>query len=392
MKLAHITSFYPWALDRIYSTEPGLSSRSYDEQLASLMAVRFGWSDVWSHALRPHGFEVSEFVLNARALQTTWLRENGSEAEPADWKLDCIRAQVASLQPEIIFLDDYNAFSTSELQSIRQSSRATKLMVGWCGAPFRCMTQFAAFDLVLSNIRGIVDELNQAGCKSEHMRHAFDSRIQIEPIPVQNAARRITFCGGVSSRSGWHKNRLKYLQDLTEHIPMAIASELYWRVGRLTRLVARASCAASYSRCVKRGIDGMLNVRTGFLGAPLTAALEPPRLGIEMYKFLAGSTATFNIHIARSGEEASNMRLFEATGVGACLVTDNTDNLREIFEPDREVVCYQSLDECREKMNWLLNNQSAAREIGLRARRRTLNQHTFAARAPYLHDIFLRHM
>ena len=43
------------------------------------------------------------------------------------------------------------------------------------------------------------------------------------------------------------------------------------------------------------------------------------------------------------------MRLFEATGSGACLVTDWKENLGELFEPDVEVVTYRSVAECVKK-------------------------------------------
>ena len=39
---------------------------------------------------------------------------------------------------------------------------------------------------------------------------------------------------------------------------------------------------------------------------------------------------------------ANNMRLYEATGVGALLVTDWKENLGEMFEPGKEVVAYRS--------------------------------------------------
>ena len=40
------------------------------------------------------------------------------------------------------------------------------------------------------------------------------------------------------------------------------------------------------------------------------------------------------------------MRLFEATGVGAFLLTDFKDNLHTLFEPDREVAVWRSIDDC----------------------------------------------
>jgi hypothetical protein len=45
-----------------------------------------------------------------------------------------------------------------------------------------------------------------------------------------------------------------------------------------------------------------------------------------------------NRHIAAAEGHANNMRLYEATGVGTCLLTDRGSNLGELFEVGREVI------------------------------------------------------
>ena len=110
-------------------------------------------------------------------------------------------------------------------------------------------------------------------------------------------------------------------------------------------------------------------------------ALEPAKYGMNMYGFLAGSVATFNKHISVSAKCATNMRLFEATGAQACLVTEETDDLATLFEPDVEVVTYASVAECKEKVAWLLDHPQEARKIARRGQMRTLREHTFEDRA-----------
>ena len=53
---------------------------------------------------------------------------------------------------------------------------------------------------------------------------------------------------------------------------------------------------------------------------------------------LAESRIVVNRHIDVAEGHANNMRLFEATGAGALLVTEAAPNLGELFEPGREVV------------------------------------------------------
>ena len=81
------------------------------------------------------------------------------------------------------------------------------------------------------------------------------------------------------------------------------------------------------------------------------------------------------------------MRLYEATGVGTCLLTDWKPNLHELFEPDKEVVAYQSPEECVEKIKWLLEHPEERERIAQAGQARTLQKHTFAQRAIQLNEI-----
>jgi len=100
----------------------------------------------------------------------------------------------------------------------------------------------------------------------------------------------------------------------------------------------------------------------------------------------------FNIHGEIAKKCAGNVRLFEATGVGSCLVTDWKDNMSDIFKLDEEVVTYKSLDECIDKMSWLMNNPNEAKKIALAGQKRTLKDHTVENRVSQLHSLFLKHL
>src|SRR5260370_33479328 len=80
--------------------------------------------------------------------------------------------------------------------------------------------------------------------------------------------------------------------------------------------------------------------------SPLHRCYQGEVWGTEMYQVLRRSRITLNSHIDLAGREAGNMRLFEATGVGAFLLTDFKDNLHTLFAPDREVAVWRSVDDC----------------------------------------------
>ena len=106
-----------------------------------------------------------------------------------------------------------------------------------------------------------------------------------------------------------------------------------------------------------------------------------------MFQRLRDSRVVFNNHIDISPASASNMRLFEATGVGACLITDWRANLPELFELEKEVVTYRTAAECAEKVEYLLAHESERCRIAAAGQRRTLRDHAFENRAARIDEI-----
>jgi glycosyltransferase involved in cell wall biosynthesis len=115
--------------------------------------------------------------------------------------------------------------------------------------------------------------------------------------------------------------------------------------------------------------------------------LKPAVFGLEMFQVLRDSKITLNIHADSSPTYASNMRLFETTGVGTCMVTDWKNNLHEMFEPDKEVIVYRNAEECVEKVKWLLDHPEKREQTAKAGMARTLKEHTFAHRAAQLDEI-----
>jgi SAM-dependent methyltransferase len=74
------------------------------------------------------------------------------------------------------------------------------------------------------------------------------------------------------------------------------------------------------------------------------------------------------------------MRLFEATGCGALLITDYRPNLGQLFEIGREIVAYSSIDECITLVKYYLEHPDEAAEIAARGQERTLRDHTYTKR------------
>ncbi len=100
-----------------------------------------------------------------------------------------------------------------------------------------------------------------------------------------------------------------------------------------------------------------------------------------MYQVLRRSRITLNSHIDLAGREAGNMRLFEATGAGTFLLTDHKDNLDTLFELNREVVAWRSIDDCLRAIDHYLRDDRTRAAIARAGQAKTLAQHTYRYRA-----------
>lgn len=75
-----------------------------------------------------------------------------------------------------------------------------------------------------------------------------------------------------------------------------------------------------------------------------------------------------------------NQRVFDCPAAGGFLLTDAQMELGQLFDLNREVVAYQSLDECVELYRYYRTHPKERAAIAARARDRVLAEHTYAHR------------
>jgi spore maturation protein CgeB len=86
------------------------------------------------------------------------------------------------------------------------------------------------------------------------------------------------------------------------------------------------------------------------------------------------------------------MRLYEATGMGALLLTEKKDNLKDLFEPGKEIETYSDPEEAVEKIDALMRHRERLAEIAAAGLARTLREHTYQTRMKELLDILTKHL
>lgn len=394
-------------IDRFYAARPQLASGPYTAQLDALIGDCFGSSDFWTRALRGFGYETLDLIANAELLQKRWATEQDLIYQDDNWLLEITLAQIKAFRPAALIVADYSTFSAAFLRQVRRECPSIQLIIGWCGAPYRDAEVFHEWDIVLSCIPELVEHFRSNGHNSFHLNHAFDTRILEKLNDAQQPNVDFSFVGSVLKQNQFHLEREKILLALIEQTDLRIWSNLTFSspsvpnnfsprrlarnvvqtvqaFGVPTRLLAATPFVCRAARLDSAASDSQ------FVDSRIVRRSDPPLFGLEMFQKLRDSRVTLNTHIDISPLSASNMRLFEATGVGSCLITDWKANLAELFEPDNEVLTYRHADECVEKVNYILEHESERRAIAEAGQQRTLREHTFTSRAARIAEIIRR--
>lgn len=406
MRLLKIGVYYSAYLEQFYLRFPNLASQTYSVQQAALMDDCFGSSSFWTTALGNLGYETCDLVLNAEPMQRMWATEQGLKFDESHWLFDIAAAQVEAFRPDVLLVADYSTVTAEFLRHLRAICPSIRLVLGWCGAPFRNGSIFKECDIVLSCVPELVSRFQENGHRSRHVNHAFDPRV-LEKIDVTTPTNTdFVFLGSIVKSEQFHIDREKILSKLVQETELRIWSDAGQQgsspdpqsmpsnirtvddgraiaptrpsngLGRISQLPL-----GSITRRASQLIFGSQQSPSSPVDLSVKLRSNPPLFGLKMFQQLHDSRVALNTHIDISPINASNMRLFEATGVGTCLLTDWKANLSELFELDLEVVAYRNAEECIEKVKYLLEHESERRIIAAAGQRRALRDHTFRHRA-----------
>lgn len=391
-------------IERIVREHKAFAAKTYDEQNRVLADDMVGGSEIWSTGLISHGYQTCRIFENVASVQIQWAQEHGIRHDGRTWRELIAAEQIRRWKPEIIIFGNYAACSAEFVRRVRAENPSVRLIIGWCGSPYRETEVFREFDLVLSNVPELVRSFREKGHVCYHLNHAFDPRV-LDRID-QRAPPQIdfSFIGSVVRAVGFHRTREALLLDLIASTDIEIFTPLRAVEGLLPiRTMALAIIRRIRSVLASAGFPLKRTGPNAWVGGPryragdffdrrdadlrLAKRSHPPVYGIAMMQKLRDSKVTLNTHIDASSEGASNMRLFEATGVGACVLTDWKRNLSELFAPEVEVVTYRDSQECIAKVRALLRCERERQTIALAGQRRTLAEHTIHHRAAQLDEI-----
>ena len=344
MRILIVDTCYPAFVEAHYRRRPELSSQTYADQWRALMDTCFGTFDAYSHHLARSGHEAHEVVANCVPLQRAWAREHGADADEEAVLL----AQVRAFEPDVVYVQ--NLHYPSE-QALGVFHDVAELVAGQIASKAPSDDRLRRFDLILTSFPHFVPRFRALGVDTEYFRIGFDPRVlaRLEREGPLEQDLGAVFVGSL--------NRIRH--------------------GRANARLARAASRAPIDFW-GHGVRGWPP------WSPLRRRYHGEAWGIDMYRILRRSRIAVNRHIRESEEFANNMRLFEATGVGAMLLTDAKTNLAELFDPGVEVGTYSGAADLADKVLYYLAHEDERSAIAAAGQRRTLGEHGYDARMPEL--------
>jgi hypothetical protein len=374
------------------------------DQYEHLMEQGYGYSNYFPRYLQQnYSISGTELIHNAGPLQSAWAKEHGFDLSGNRLLLE----QLKVYKPEILFIQDSIYFSEAFIHKIREEISSLRLLIGHCCAPYNSesIKAFSQYDLILTCSEGFLDDFRNKNIHSYLFPHACESSLIGQIGGNSDPVNEIIFIGSLLYRSGYHKSRISYVEEILRHkLPLQLYGHLeadsFFRLKmkQLTFLGVKGLSAMNIKRIYeipalqKIGQLEEIPRRNKYASSIKKCIRDQALFGLDMLRTISGYSIGFNQHAEVAGDYAANVRMFDVTGAGALLVTDHKKNIRSLFKPDDEILTYRSMEECIEKLRWAVNNPKEARKIALAGQKRTIRDHSVEKRVDLLYEIIRREL
>lgn len=356
MRFMQVHTFYESYLRDFYSHYPENSNNTFQEQIQAL--VDNGFSAV--HMIAPYmnklGYETQLVIANNMIGQQKWLKENQIFTPDQISIHDIVRLQIEFFQPDVLYLTDPISFDSRFTNSL---SIRPKLIIGWRGANVPEGTDWSDFDIMLSGLSAMRNLALKLGAKSsQYFLPGFPERF-LEDIKGIKPIHDVVFSGQFTLAQ--HAKRNYYLEKVVEASTLkgqefSCGLFLSGQIDKIPATLAQRNLGSYY------GVDMFRAIRSGKIALDARGSIE--------LKSQTGQSLDLAVN------ETINMRLFETTGCGVFLLTENFQNLSSFFEIGKEIETYSDEIELIEKIRYYLAHPKEREEIAKRGQERCLRDYS----------------
>lgn len=363
MKVLVIETYYwPFLVDNGLDRE-FQSHQSKQEALGIVDSLNFGTGAIYARNLQSVGHEAKLVIANSPGLQlpaatnsrfekfsrlifrySTIIARAGFLGELVISNSKFFRAiqqQIRAYMPDVVLVLDINLFSSRLVKKLVQMP---VILSGEIASPLPPKRFIKSYDLIFSAHPGLVKQIERTGVKAIWCPLGTDPEAFRKTPPPKRDIDAVF----VGSFGRLQKNTGPLLAEIKKQCPTL---QIFGNVSQKT--------------LEKFGLSDT------YMG---------PAWGSQMYEILRRSKISINRHGEIAGPFAANMRMYESTGSGALLITEEKSNLKDLFIPGVEVVTYKDNLDAATKVRYFLDHPNELKAIASAGQRKTLNEHTYEKR------------
>jgi spore maturation protein CgeB len=402
-KFLKISSYYSDYLEYFYKKHQNIPE-NYNSHLRLLLDDFFSYGDAFSRYLKKLGNEAYEIIYNDEILQKKWAHLNGIKVKKG-WQKNILLEQIRKIKPDVIFWETF--IDDNFLKYIKDEFPGIRINFTQTGVKIKNYKYYQEFDFIISCLKSQVNDFNSKNKDAYFIKHGFHPLI-LNKIKKDKKNIDFSFFGSIISGESYHNKRAEYLEYFIKTTPLEIHSNFKnpTFIEHLRKFVKKI-IKPTFNALEKIGVsDYILPEKIKFnriknweddeeriqFTKDIEKKINRPVYGLDMFQKIADSKISFNIHIGEAGNQAANMRMYEVTGMGTCLLTDWKEDIKEYFEPDYEIVTYKSKKEALEKVKFLLDNTKEREKIEINGQKKTLKNHTTEDRIKEINQIVLKYL
>ena len=369
-KIVFIDSFYFDVIQKLTTSLLLEPPKTYLEAIKRVELFGFGTGSSYVGAFRRAGWDAHLIVPNFWKIQALWCKENGFRSPISKfWKLmqvfsripivpicleklpyfySVLLNQVKDISPDVIIVQDLHCLHPHFIDELK---KIAPFVYGEIASPLPPERFLKKYSRIISALPPLVQHSMEIGIPSSFLPLAYDTKF----AAVKQFDKRSNDVIFVGTFGRHQPKTIPLLQSIYEKNP---GLRIY---GNVDQAILEE---AGLMKC--------------FVGEAW---------GTEMFDVLNDSKIVINRHGTIAENYSVNMRMYEATGSGAVLVTEDSVNISELFEPGLEVCTYADNDDAATKIQQLLANPAKMELMAEHGRNRTLASHSYDQRVAKLVQI-----
>lgn len=415
-----------------------LKHKLFNEQVEILREGNMILPGSWAKEMTAHGFEVMDILYPDVALLAKWARENGFNdlaINPDPFKI--LEKIIKSFKPNIVYIFAGALFwiDRSKREKIRNLMKGFDIkFVGYWGDElhkdlYDYKNYFGDLDYVFTSSDKYSQYFTESNIYNKNIGNCFEPNHNYKKTPNKEKDIDILFCGTTGYGIPEHFNRYKTLSNLLRDRNIKIYGDdrLDW-IGRsrfelfkileiipksLIDFLRKNTFIKKLFKSKIWILDDLYTSHGTGVG-PFIKYTRPtahPNIGIydhlyplrkkykskfensltnydEYLSLLSRAKIVLNIHRDEDAD-VGNIRCYEATGVGSCLLTDRA----HLLSPDRfidgkEIMGFTNYSDLLEKIDLLLGDEALRNSVALAGYERCSAEHLTRNRCDATAKIF----